>query len=84
MYGAVRLRACYAPSSTDILYGAIGLCDVRYWPSTDLSTCSAACLRACYAVSSTDIACSATSLRPCYAMSGTGLAYGARRCAVLR
>eukprot|EP00961_Rhodomonas_salina_P026764 361602-Rhodomonas_salina.1 len=69
----IVLRACYAMSGTDIAYGAIWLCNVRYWPR-----------RFCYlptrvlcAMCGTGTAYGFSRALRCPAMSGTDIPYGA-------
>eukprot|EP00961_Rhodomonas_salina_P248648 3360634-Rhodomonas_salina.1 len=71
VYGAIRLRRCYAMSGTDVVYGREGrvgrcadVCQVAYRPTR------------CYAMSGTAIAYDTISQRRCYAMPSTGIAYG--------
>eukprot|EP00961_Rhodomonas_salina_P194261 2623263-Rhodomonas_salina.1 len=57
-YGAIRLSACYAVSSTEIACGARG---VRAGQGSSSLLWCAICLRACYAVSGTDVVYGALS-----------------------
>eukprot|EP00961_Rhodomonas_salina_P113043 1520927-Rhodomonas_salina.1 len=81
-YGAISLRAAYAPSGTELrmTLSAYAMC------GTDLGY-GAISLRACYAVCGTDLVyhaisntrCPGIALPACYAMCGTELAYDATR-----
>eukprot|EP00961_Rhodomonas_salina_P255747 3456169-Rhodomonas_salina.10 len=58
---AIRLRACYALSGTDLSYAAISLCKCVETPGTDLAHGGAVSRQASYTLSGTDLAYAATS-----------------------
>eukprot|EP00961_Rhodomonas_salina_P221706 2997745-Rhodomonas_salina.1 len=73
---AIRLRAAYAMSGTDLAYGAVSLRSCYAMSGTDLPHA----LPSPYArAMRCPSVCSTITLRACYAMSGTDIAYGATR-----